>query len=552
MTTSKQSLAHDLNDTTGGMTHDEFNHFKQKLESSVQSKVASGELKFSMLQEVDESPNPTTIDLSLYGLKNSDDLRIFLLSPAGETVTDELAAEIASEEALQEEQRRQAQEQIILEERKRGLLFHWLLEEEEEAKEAQKELIALQNEKTLKEEQNAQQKGAPQSETTAKESFTETITRLEKDQENLIDRERKLYEEKQAIEEKYDTCEKSLDQFDSEKFEKKSEDELETEIEALQRKADGLADQISVEGNDKKARQLGNELSALSLEIASLQDIRDKQKGEKVFVDENGNNKDATGQTITYNKAAFVLSKDQQIIKDTDGQHYLLEKGQQWDTIKDNPKEKNDAKQNYERSKNNIKVVKEVVQDIKKEAIGYNATRIGVNKAEQLMVKNQISLMQSARAQQTLQQKANPDLSMHAPQSTITGANQSLNTIQMPSGTSSKMGSSSKLSLPVMTASAFVKTELNEQGQNKKPTWNNVFDIINKIPDKNAKEAAKNLVNKAIEQFKKELNLSDVPRMSPIPDETMKSLLANMERFTVNAYAVGPEVPPQESKSAKL
>lgn len=125
MSISKQNL-------TEHLTSDELSFINEKLDTVIQSKIDSGELSFSSPMD-GADPNPSTIDLSQFGLHNPEDIKIFLLSPAGETVTHEIGAELSHERAIEEERQLQIQEEITMEERRRGFLFHWLLAEEAEA-----------------------------------------------------------------------------------------------------------------------------------------------------------------------------------------------------------------------------------------------------------------------------------------------------------------------------------------------------------------------------------------------------------------------------------
>ncbi|KTD72920.1 hypothetical protein [Legionella tucsonensis] len=625
---------------TEHLTSDELALINKKLDVAIQSKVSSGELSFSPKDGGD--PNPSTIDLSHFGLHNPEDIKIFLLSPAGETLTHEIGAELALDRAIEEERQLQIQEEITMQERRRGLLFHWLLEEEAEAQKAQNELIQMQEDKILKNDQVSPKSPPLEPKSGTKEAiknYTEAIEKLQQDIKTLEQREEKLKTERAMLTEKHGTYNKGLEEFNAAQFEAQSEKQITEQIEELQKEADLISDKMMQPGlKDEDIYRLGNELNTVGLKIASLEDIlaakRQNKDPEKVYADINGNVKDSAGKditkedaafvlskdqkiekdkdgnyyllqreqelknmapeeiaqakwdfqnkkkdltvkvfsdaegnvkdpegnAITYDKAAFVLSKGQKIAKDKEGNYYLLKEGQDLETMSDSDKKQ--AKNDFQHNKNDLKIVKDVVKDVEKEELNLNTARSTQAKAEKLMMQNQLTLMQSARAK--AEQSLNPALHMQPPNSTITTQSVGLGSIPQ---IQSKGPSPSISSPPQILAAAFVQTVNNGQ---KPVTWGSIFSNIKTIQDpqaqketekfftdefkKNLPEDKKNDLkndknpNSLIEKFKRLLE------KAPVPETTMNDYLKHMSQFGQDAYKndVTSELSPVEKQEQQV
>ncbi len=557
MTIAKETLTR----AAEQLTPSEAAIINEKLDVAITSKENTNVLRFSPPEE-GEDPN-SSINLGLFGLQDSDSLRKFLLTPAGETVTHEIGAELALEKAIEEEHQLQIHEQIMMQERRRALLFHWLLDEEAESKKAQDELIEMQQEKILKDEQNAQKKSAPPEPNKATkdaiEGYGKAIEKLQDDQKALEQRSEKLKSERKMLNEKYDTYDQGLKEFNAPQFEVQTEAQLKAQIEALQREADAISDKMMQPGiKDEEIYKLGNQLNTVGLKIASLDDILAKQKNEKVFANANGETQDSAGNAISYKDAAFVLSKGQKIEKDTDGNYYLLKAGQE---LKDmGPEAKSQAKKDFEVAKKDIKVVRDVVTDTKQEELHLNSTRSAQVKAEKIMVQNQINLMQSSKAQLELTQKPTPGaLPMTSPQSTKT-----LSGINVPTLTQSSKVTSTPMPSPqqIFSAAAFVQTVNNGQ---QPVTWGAVFNKVQTIQDPEAKkeadkfftdEAKKTLSKEDTNKLDKEKSplaiidkIKNMVKMTPIPQTTMEDFLKNMPKFGQDSYK--PNVTSEESPVAQ-
>ncbi|QMT60710.1 hypothetical protein [Legionella sp. PC997] len=557
------------------LTSDEFALLSEKLDASIQSKITSGELTFS---SKDADPNPSTIDLSQFGLHNPEDIKIFLLSPAGETVIHEIGSELAHERAIEEERQLQIQEDILMEERKKGFLFHLLLSEEAEAQKAQNELIEMQQEKALKpSEQTPQKKKTSEQNSALKdtlEGYDSSIRSYQEQQKNLKTQEKalneelnRLEEESLAIEAKHTTYNNVLNAYDKSAptFEKNPE-MLDREISSLERQIDRLTEHVFEEldkGNEKEARKILDQQNALNLQLASLKDIKSKVGNEKVFFDA-----DLNSEGVTYDKALFALPKDQApgLVKHN-GEFYLLNKGEKWDDVKNDSFKLAEAQARFENAKPEIMSVKNVVQHVKKQEVEQNASRkdetrskLVVNKAEQLMVKNHITSMQAARANAKQALTSSPDLAMQPPGSTITGASYGLGATSTPTDTQSKISSTPTASpQPVFNAAAFVQTISNEP----KPTWGFMFSKVKTIQDPRAQkevdkfltdEAKKNLPEdkkNELDKFNPEAlkrKLMGMLERAPVPEVAMNSFLKHMAKFE-EAYK--PNVTSEESPVAQ-
>ncbi|KTC88690.1 coiled coil protein [Fluoribacter dumoffii] len=517
MTIAKQDLSEVLTET-------EYNSLTQKLDDAIESKVTW------------DDPN-SSINLSLFGLQDSDSLRRFLLTPAGETVTHEIGAELMLERAIEEERQLQLQEEIRMEERRRAI-FEWLMEEDDaEAQKAQNEIIEMQNEKKRKDEQKAQQKtDAPESKKETEDTikrYDEAIKQLEKDQAALEQRSKKLKEERTLITNKYDAMENSLE--DAPDFLEKTEEEIDAEIKKLQGEADKIADSMMEPGiSDEEVFKRGDQLNAITSKISNLNDIRDSKKTDgKKFVD-------AEGKTTTYQEAAFVIPKKQEIVKDKDGNYYLLKNGQTEKDLQD-PKIRNEAREAFKSEKKNIQLVKDVVKETKKDALTHNETRIAENKAETAMLQNQMRLMQSARAQaqQTLTNQATLEHAspqMTCPQSSKTPGNMGL-VLPMPTQSNVTSTPGQKPSqLQIQAAAQFVQTvNQNQQTANKSGKgyqWNKFLDDVDKIDDPAVKEHAKKFSpDGGKTSLKDKLNLKETLNKTPVPDEIMNGFLRHMAKF---------------------
>ncbi|WP_392536839.1 coiled coil protein [Legionella sp. 227] len=518
------------------LTPVEYQALDQKLASAYKAKI-------------EDDPN-SSINLSLFGLQDSDSLRRFLLTPAGETTTERLVTEKELQRDIEEWQQQQLQEEIRMAEQRRAF-FHFLMEEDEaEAKKAQNELIAMQQEKIMKDEQKAQQKAAPPEPNKATQEaikgYNETIKQLEEDRKKLENRSNQLKQDRKLIESKYDAMEKSLD--DAPKFEEKSETEIRAEIEKLQKEANQIADDMmdpKLKLTDEQVYAKGHQLNAIESKIANLNDIiATKKEGGKQFVD-------AQGKPSSMKDAAFVIPRNKEIVKDKDGNYFLIKKGESFDQM--TPTQKEEAKKAFQREKKDIQVVRDVVKDTKKEALEFNAKSIAENekaldlnavslaqnKVQKTMLENQTRLMQSTRAnvQQTLQQQPNDPLALKSPRPSITSPS-NISLPPTPTATqSSKVTSTPKITPQQIFNAAFVQTLSKGQKPGSQTTWGKLFKFVDEIQDPRVKEEAdKFLTDEAKKNQSKDKpstldNIKEMLKQTPVPEVTMNTFLKHMAEF---------------------
>ncbi|KTD68803.1 coiled coil protein [Legionella steelei] len=543
MTIAKRSLAEMLKQEK--LSPEEMNALDQKLGDAIKSKFGD---------DPTFDPN-SSINLSHFGLQGPDSLRRFLLTPAGETTTERLVTEKEREREIEAERLLQYQEEIRMEAQRRAFL-HWLLTEEEaESQKAQYELIAMQQEKTLKDEQKAQQKAAtPQSSKALEariEDYNKQIDKLMDELEALDKRTDRLKQDRKLINNKYNAMQNSL--ADAPKFVQKTDKEIQAEIVKLQREADKIADSMMTPGlSDEEVYKKGDQLNAITAKIANLNDILASKKVDgKQFVDANG-------KPSSYEKAAFVIPKNQKIVKDPDGNYYLIKNGKDLKDLSDT--EKNDAREAFKLEKKDIQVVKDVIKDTQQAALHSNTASMAQVKTDKLMVQNQINAMASARASLTkalTQQLAHDGLPMHPPKSSFTAGTQPslISLPPTPSPTQSPKVTSTPVPTPQQVyQSAFVQTLGKAKQHGSQMTWGKLFTFVDKIENEDEKKEAEKFLNKELENIKmkdKPTTLEKIKAMlksTPVPEVTMNAFLAHMEKFE-NAYK--PSVTAEKSPLAQ-
>ncbi|KTD59323.1 coiled coil protein [Legionella santicrucis] len=539
----------------------ELETINQKLDNAIQLKQDSGELQLKQdaselrlsLSESDMDPNPSSIDLSKYGLKNPEDIKIFLLTPAGETVIHEIGTEISLERSREEELQFEIQQQIMEQERIRAFLFHWLLEEKAEAQKIKEEIIMEQQEKVLNKDEHSPSSPPPKPKSdfnTTLKGYDTSIDQLSKEQRILSERIEKLEKEQQLLGEKYDDYEKSLDEFyeSSHIYTTGTEEQINEEIAKLNKEKDDLTETINATDNQQEKRPLEHKLKKCDHKIRNLEDIRSVLKGEKRFADADGRFEDENGNPITFKNAAFVLSKNQRVEKENN-KCYLLEEGQTLSAMSE--VEKTKSHQMYTHAKKDLQIVRHGLHDAKKEELQLNALQLARDKAEHRMLQNQINLMQSARAK-LIQQALTPNPHLNVPQSTMTP--QKVASISKSHPTTAPKPSPTP---PRPMDEVFGNFVRNSP---KPMTWGMLFKFVEEIPNPNAKNEATKVL---VDQYQKDKDLDENPQntpqkenladilkhpekfkswlkntlsAAPVPDATMQDLLKNMASSSQNPY----------------
>ncbi len=167
------------------------------LDSALDAK--SQEITFTKPSPTDLEPN-SPINISRFGFRNPDDLKTFLLSPAGETVKGEIAERLAEEEAIKERQQREQQEHMSMLTRLKALLLLWIAEEDSEAASDLRELIEEQNTKAINQSKQA---ANPQTQDAGKadKQLQETLARYNDVIKDYQNQQEQLQQEEQTLQE---------------------------------------------------------------------------------------------------------------------------------------------------------------------------------------------------------------------------------------------------------------------------------------------------------------------------------------------------------------
>lgn len=478
------------------------------------------------------------INLSRFGLKNAQDVIEFLKSPGGEATLAEIGATLNHRKAIQEQQiiDRQAHDRLM--HQLRALLFLWFIEGKTHAAHRLRDLIEKQNNKLLKDEAKLINSSTSRSEAEKRAeigaviaSYDKVIHTIdkklelnateEKELEALMD---KLEHQGKQIEAKYNEYESELLQLEnSPAHENLSEPEIDSQIKLISSEMDKLTDIISqlLDTNDEDgARALLHKQNALNLKAATFYDMKAVHNSKKYYADAQGN---AVG---SFKDAHFILSKgetqelDQKLIK-VDNKMFLLKPGQNWDSIKDNTEAKNKARNDYKHSKQEFMSVKKVVQHhkmfeltIQKAQVNDTEKQITQNKNEQILLKNQMNLVQSARASAENLLKQN-NLAQEAPRPTPTAGHAAT---PKPSQAS---------------ATLFYREQIKLLKQSQNISYDDLLNLANRAPGKNS--------SRATEFLKQEF--TKLSRNSAIPQTTMQNLLINLEKFGVTPKKQLTEAP---------
>lgn len=397
----------------------------QSLQSSALDKSANLDNWFHTV--FTESEN-STINLSRFGLKSSLDLVKFLRSPAGESKLGEIGTELAIQEKI-----RQNFEEATLEEQ---LLRHRILAYFAHRAASRK----ARDTQELYDEYEAQDKKAldEQAKTMTKDKkheplelydvldryeamildLTDRLAKNSKDEAELLDNISNVLEKTTKLTTKYDVYGDALNESTPSFYEntETNDEDIQKKIDQLTTEIDRLADSVNdllIQDRDEEARELLNKQNALNLQVGMLKDlqaVKGTSKQQKYFADENGHPIDNrsqgnTPQPTPFKESAFVLTVGEKLIKQPDG-YYLLKQGEDWNTVKDNPERKEQARQHYERSKHEIMNVKNVVEANRKlefrfvydEAEDLN-NKLQQNQSEKRALKLQLVQIQVAKTQ---------------------------------------------------------------------------------------------------------------------------------------------------------
>ncbi|MDR3443061.1 MAG: hypothetical protein P4L65_08595 [Legionella sp.] len=512
---------------------------EQWLDAAIQAKVDEGGLTFGDPQNnpeqtnaQKEDPNPS-INLGRFGFKNPNDLKAFLLTPAGDTVKADIGAQIELDETIKKQQEFYSREEEETKHRLKAMLFLYLIEKESHAAKQLQELVTEQNEKAIKQSAPdpkvaqkalAEQKADPGLQQTL--ANYETAIKSHKEQhQNLVQEEKKLIEQSEKLEKqttqmnsKYKTYNDSLEEIDKSAadYEKLSNKELDSEIQKLETEVIAQTDKIAdLMDNDREdeARVLLDKQNALNLKLISLNDIRSERANALKFYDANGKDSDKNGNKISANDAAYAVpNKDKQIFERNNTLHRA---GANESNLTEVQKIEREIK--FLKAMNGFLSVKGAVENAQKEEMKFlngrvsdTRAKLDANKTEQSLIQNQIRLLESSRA------AAQAAAQQQSPGAGPSGA---------PTPSPSMSAPSSSKSSPKISAAVSTFIDDNHKACfDGKMTPNSLSDLLNKKGPRNEQEKAE------MQKFLAS-QLQGIPSTAPIPFQTMQGLLKNMARF---------------------
>lgn len=513
------------------------------LDSAINAKA--GHMRFDPPSAVDFDQN-SPINISRFGFKNPGDLKVFLLSPAGEAKVGEIGAKLSEDRAIDEQRRLDYQEETKRHSLIKIHLLLWLMEKEAHADSVLRDHIDEFNHKAIEQSkpapQNTQKTQKPKASNknleAAMANYDATIRQYQQENHKLGQHEEKLDERLESLEQqqaamatKHDVYGASLAAFaqESDEYESLKPEDLDTLIDDMEHHLDAQTEQIinlletGDPADEEEARLLLNKQNALNLQIASLKDLRSTQQeeGAKKFFNAEGN------PVSSQKDASFITNHDQKIGKKGD-EYYLLKAGQDIDKLSD--AEKEDAKEGFKSAQHELMTVKKAVEHTHESEKDFFSTQINEvnaqkeqNGTERRTLENQIKLMQSVRA--TLSQP-NAGLEKDAQ--------------SMPTPTMS--GKMVAVPAPPKSAITFAHSIVPVFGKLFSPSISK--DKLSKQIDEHAKDHKLSPKDaKEIKEFMKKamalLGLGKILSIAPLPQTTMESLLKNMARFGADPYKPG-------------
>ena len=499
--------------------------------------------------------------LSRFGMKSPTDVIAFLKSAEGKAATAMIREEMAKIESMEEYDQFLADEEIKKEQRMLGSLFLALMYESDAEADSLNELIATQNEQRIQHAHDAAT-GSPVDEaafehdilveqqdafksavgavddklkvkTAELEAVDKTITQLEQ-QKQALDADHKVFDDHLA----------ELDGFLASTDPQANQAELiDQRISALQTTMDKQDEEIKglIEaGKNAEVNPALTKRQGLQLQMDGLREKQDVLKGKKHFCDAEGN------PVKSPKDAKLVLDIGKKIVKDpADGRCHLIGAHEELQSIKSsgNAQERLSASQkNYQQT-----------------LTGNTSVRAKVDTSKQL--KEELHLQRHSAA---LKQKA----SLQGDISLLTTQKTKLQTDKLEVERKLVQSNQAKLSAPsgslapnaAPTLKPQPKSQLQPQSQStRKPSQKPEDELtaaINQLKKDRSPAAFKRVgdlakpynkhpqFNSLIDTIEK---IKNMPRLAPIPQITMNSLLQNVERFGVSAEK--PNVAPLDAET---
>jgi effector protein LidA len=291
------------------------------------------------------------VDLTKFGLKSSAQVIQFLHSPSGKITLSKIKTQLAIKKALEEELILQNLEQQLMRMLFRVFMFLMFFSKKSNASAQLRELTLQLNERNIK-----RARGEPREDEKSiidrKRAFEEAMMlyqeAIEHALENIKEGEvldvqmSKLLREGQQIEDKYAVWESSLADFLISVGEAGDLTQLEIEerISSLAEDEIRLTDLLA-KPKFANTERFKNEKKDIQSKIITLKDMLAVHLGLKLFVDAEGN------PVQSIQQAALIITKEQRIIKDN-GKFYLLNPGQEWNSVKNDPVAKQKASDQFD------------------------------------------------------------------------------------------------------------------------------------------------------------------------------------------------------------
>lgn len=253
----------------------------------------------------------------------------------------------------------------------------------------------------------------------------------------------------------------------------------------------GMIDQKLVENQDEDARALMNVNNAKNLQIAALKEILAvaESQGDKVIYN------DKFEPAKSFDEAAYILSKGVRIAEEN-GIRYLLKEGQTIDSL--SPEEKADAEKQYKQLKpTEVMSVRQLVKhNHQLENAKYNSLSAQSEQMQQdiILLTNQLAEMQESR--RTKAEMALRPTPSSAP------------TLKMT---------------PVRSGKSKFSLDIEEDFQE---SYKHVLELMHENPSARAIEWVKQVTARMNPSTTLKLELNKLKPGMPIPETTMKALLA--------------------------
>lgn len=367
-----------------------------------------------------ETPELALDFLSEYGLQTPEEVIEFLKSDAGKTTIAMIGERMADIAAMEQEQAF-LQEELLHEQQFLSLLLGQLSEYAAEAKEerAHQAEPSVKDKKKPTEDDSTEHKFHPADSSMMKDA----LSSAQEEYDALEQEWEKLRQAQAATEEKYDHYEKALSEIDE--FVAPATltmDDLEQKIADLHAKLQEEMQQLTAQLDPENASSLQQSMeknNATSLQIAALNDFLSVQRDGHGMYNTEGKSTDQLSD------AAFILPKGQQLVKEGE-KYYLLPAGKALDDL--STEQKDEAHQAFQSAEHDLRSTKQSVKHhrrLEQEHLGEqqaaNASQRDTMKDEMRSLKNQMTLMQSARANADMQMQAALNLQQQQSMSMGTG-----------------------------------------------------------------------------------------------------------------------------------